>query len=68
MKELDLRVKENRGMDCLAIRAFETLIRNSFMKVEQLKDFKEYFRVLMSYMVMLLNMQMNSKSSLGRTG
>lgn len=31
------------------------------MKVEQLKDFKEYFRVLMSYMVMLLNMQMNSK-------
>lgn len=38
------------------------------MKVEQLKDFKEYFRVLMSYMVMLLNMQMNSKSSLGRTG
>lgn len=66
MKELDLRVEENRGMECPAMQVFEPLIRNIFMKVERYKDFKEYFRVFMSYTVVLLNMQMNSESCRAR--
>lgn len=60
MKQLDLRVKKKDGMPCNI--SFEPLIGNIFMKVEQQEDFKECFRVLISYKATLLNMQMNSKS------